>query len=284
MEASLETITETNQRLFICREFHLPAFDAPWHFHPEIELTYIVKGRGTRLVGDSIEPFCEGELVLLGSELPHRWINDHVAEKRKDYARSIVTQFRPSIFAKDWRLSEEFHSIEKMLQRASRGLSFSANSSLVKALQEANQRSGIGQSLSIIELLHRLSEAPARPLASLLYATTVPQDHNHPVHAAHQFILKHHSEPITLTQIAHASGIAPNSLCRAFKKSSGKSVFDFLSDIRIHKACALLIESDMQITTIAYECGFQSLSAFQKAFQRIKKTSPRAFREPYRSN
>ena len=124
LKAEFELVPRCEDGSFNVREFRLPAFSSPWHFHPQYELTYIVKGSGSRFVGDSIAPFGPGDLVLIGADLPHFWRNDAPAKTRAEYAHSVVVHFDEESFGKGFLDRPELQQASRLLVRAGRGISF----------------------------------------------------------------------------------------------------------------------------------------------------------------
>jgi AraC-like DNA-binding protein len=284
MNAILEKITYSDSALFQTGEYILPQFNAPWHFHPELELTYIVKSEGVRLVGDSVERFRAGDLVLLGSNLPHRWVNQTTEKKQK--AHSIVIQFSSNIFSDIWMNSSDFSPIRNLFEKSKRGIHFSLpnDHSVFKEILNICKKEKTDKILSFLSILSQLSKVKEMSyLTSSVYLKPEDLETYIPVQKAYQYIMDNFQESFVLTDVAEFSGTTPSSLCRLFKKCSKKTLFTFVNEVRIHNACMKLIDTSMSITEIGYSCGFNSLSSFQKAFQKFASVSPREYRKKHKA-
>lgn len=277
MKLKLEQLSlHGHTQSFLCYNLTLPTFEFFWHYHPEYELTLIVKGKGKRLVGDSYEEFAAGDLVLVGPHLPHTWIGD---EKRKDLYSAVVIQFSRE-FIDSFLGLPEFSDIKKMLSRSGSGLyfPFSKNNPVREAIIGLTQLQGVVAVTGLLNVLQKLSKLKSQHLASAYFQPLKGEENEKRVNKVCQYVQNHFKSKISLAKAASLIHLSESAFCKFFKKASGKTFSDYLNDIRVAHASVLLTETDKPIASIAYESGFESLTYFNRVFLKKKKTSPRQYR------
>ncbi len=278
MRAKLELLSQqNNNRSFLCYEVKLPSFDFFWHYHPEYELTYILRGNGKRLVGDSYENFYEGDLVLLGPSLPHTWFTE---KRSKENYRAIVIQFSLN-FIEPMLQYTEMADIRKLLKKADKGLRFSTQKSkeLSVHLYQILHNKGVDSITSLLLLLQKLSNSRTISLATPGFRPIKGNQNQQRINIVFQYVQQQFKNGISLREAASLIHLSQSAFCKFFKRISGKTFSDYVNDIRIAHACQLLIESDMLIEQIAYESGFDSLTYFNRIFLKKKETKPGSFRK-----
>lgn len=279
MRIAYEKVVPGAGRSFALLDRRAAAFDGHYHFHPEYEVTLVESSAGRRVVGDSIEPFAPGDLVLLGGNLPHQYVSNPA--KRGASAVAKVIQFRRG-FAGDALLDmPEAERIARLLDRSARGLRFGSDT--VAAARVIIQRlfatSGFAQVLQLLELLHTLAaDGQSRPIASAGYSARISTRESALVDRALQYLNQRFSEAVTFPDVCRHLKLAPATCNRLFKKSVGRSFKAMLNEIRISHACRLLIETDRSIVDVAYASGFANLSNFNRRFKHLKQAAPRAYR------
>lgn len=284
MRPSYEKITPDPDRSFHVASQALKRFDAPWHFHPEIELTWIMESRGRRFVGDSIAPFQEGELVLLGKDLPHFWQNDG-PQKRGSLARAFVIQFSPDFLGGAVWDCKEFRMIQQLLEKASRGLLFSRKSTaeVCAKMQTLDSLQSMKSLVCLLDCLDRLSmDRNALALASIGYAPNLDRRKEDRLARVFNFATKHFRESLTLGQLAREAWMSPAAFSRYFKRSTGRAPSDFLNDLRIEHASRLLSETNRTVADIAAETGYVTLTNFNRRFRERATMTPSAYRKHFR--
>jgi AraC-like DNA-binding protein len=261
-------------------------FDAPWHFHPEWELTLIQHGRGKRFVGSNIEPFDSGDLVLLGPDLPHFWHSEKAAiEPRADDSRAIVVQFRAEFPGENFLKLPELTPIRQLLQRGVSGLVFSGNeaSEAAVGLERLAGLDPLGTLLGLLSVLALLAKAQSRPLSQSHYTSPMEQDASTRLGKAYAYLVSHFHESITLEDVARAAAMSPAAFSRFFKRMSQRNLWDLLNELRVDHASRLLRETQRGITEIAFESGFGTLSSFNRHFRQTHKRTPRDYRKVLQS-
>ncbi|GAB3793383.1 AraC family transcriptional regulator [Spirosoma humi] len=272
MKALFEKVMFNEQSSLLVRRFELLYFDAPWHYHPEYELTYIVKSHGRRFVGDHVEPFRAGDLVLLGPDLPHFWRNDDEFYQPDSIhlAESIVVQFPASFTERGLASIPEAASVRELLERARYGLRFSSEMSQTTAdlMEKLPQQTGLTQVLSLLAILNMLStDQNAQLLASDGYQLAPGAAETERMKRVLEFMLRHFREEVRVEQIASIAGMAPAAFCRYFKNRTRKTFVEYLNELRIGHARKLLSNVDMSVGQVGLECGYNNNSHFHRQFK-----------------
>lgn len=282
LQAAYELIPQEESASFAVREFRLPRFSSPWHLHPEIELTLIVSGTGTRFVGDNATSFRPGDLALIGANTPHYWRS---ADHSTCEARSVVIQFREDCLGADFFHHPEMSGVLRLLTQARRGIAFPAElrKEIADRMQALLGLRGAERVAAFIALLARLAQfRRIKLLSGESFLNTTDFSGHDRVHRACRYVFEHLSGSIRLADAAKAAALSPETLCRVFKHATGKTIFDFVNDARIGHACVQLIETDSGIGEIAYASGFNTLANFNRRFRERKQMTPRQFRAQFR--
>jgi len=278
LQPTYELIPQEETTSFAVREFRLPRFTSSWHLHPEIELTLILSGTGTRFVGDSAAAFRPGDLVLIGANLPHYW---RCANPPTTRAHSVVIQFREDCLGADFFHRPEMSDVLLLLKRARRGLTFPVDTRNETAdrMKSLLKLRGAEQVAAFVSILAQLARAKrSRPLSGESFLTSADfSGHDH-IHRACRYVFEHLTGKVRLADAAKAAALSPEALCRLFKRSTGSTFFDFVNDARIGHACVQLIETDTSIGEIAFTSGFNTLANFNRRFRERKHKTPREFR------
>jgi AraC-like DNA-binding protein/quercetin dioxygenase-like cupin family protein len=275
MKAQLEDIpSKQGGASFYQTKISVPAFEFKWHYHPEYELTYILKGNGYRVVGNSHEQFSEGDLVLLGSNLPHTWCG-----KLDDGApsKALVIQFSKDFIEPFLKLNES-QSIQNLLELSHRGICCDTNQLLVDQIYTLTNTSGLDSVLSLLSILDQLSKGISRPLTTENYHGIITKQFESRVNKVCTHLQQHFHEAITLKQVSDLVFMSESNFCKFFKKATNTTFSDYLNDLRINEACHLLLSSEENISKIAHDCGFESLSYFNRVFLKKKQLTPSGFR------
>ncbi len=277
MKPTRENIQPNQGSSFSCLEIDQPEFDSHYHYHPEFEITWIVEGEGQRLIGDVVEPFCLGDLVVIGGGVPHQYRN-----WKSGRARAKVIQFSRDVFGSDFLRMPEFEGIRQLLDEAARGLRFSVEvqkmaccqiDELFESASESNR------ALRLMALLDTLGQDSEREsVASDVYAKPVKVKKMERLERVLNYLEGHWRESITLADAAQVAALHPQSLSRFFRQHLGMNFQEYLVRLRVSRAAQRLIETDRTVADIAFECGFNNLSNFNYQFKRIKGGRPSEFR------
>jgi len=272
MKALFEKITIHDQRSLLVRRFEMPQFDVPWHYHPEYELTYIAKGCGRRFVGDHVESFVAGDLVLIGPDMPHFWRSDdeYYQSESTLMAEWIVLQFPLAFTQQVLQNLPEAGAITSLLTRARYGLRFSmeVSSQMSDDIKQLATQNGLEQVLSTLHILNQLAtDRDACLLASDGYQLAPGAAETERMKRVLEFTLAHFRDEIRIEQIASVTGMAPAAFCRYFKKRTRKTYVEYLNELRIGHARKLLTNADLSIGQVGLECGFNNISHFHRQFK-----------------
>jgi AraC-like DNA-binding protein len=259
------------------------AWNNPWHYHPEIEILYCIKGKGTNFIGNSIRSIEEGELLVLGKNLPHTRQRDKVYyhENSTETPESIVIQFRDDFLGDHFFELKEFAHIREFLNLARLGLKFFGHtqSAVVERLEEIrgmNTTASVLELLAILDVLARSEEFIQ--LNSVNDVIDVHEKSSQKINKVYHYTIEHFREPITLNQVASLTNHSPAAFCRYFKTRTRKSYFQYLTEIRIAYACELLMEGNKDVTRVCFASGFNNLSNFHKQFKKVMKLTPSEYR------
>ena len=274
---------------FILIERQKTNFNFPIHIHPECELNFIENAKGAqRIVGDSIEEIDEEELVLVTNpHLEHAWKDYRNVSKN---IHEITIQFHPDLLTDTFLNKNQMISIRQLFRHAERGVAFSRESiakvrPLLKTLTCEND--SFYSLIKLLIILHELSiDKGMRELSTGQFAANVMHQHSsdESLGRVMDYLSRHYSEVIRLSEVAEMVNMSESSFCRFFKQHTSKSFIDFLTDIRLGAASRALIDSSLSIAEIGYDCGFNNLSNFNRIFKKKKGVTPSEFRDNYRKN
>lgn len=286
MKAILQKVPGSVDSSFTVQEFHSDYFNIPWHFHPEFELVYITKSEGTRFIGDKIGSFQPGDLVLVGSNLPHWYRNDpaYYNSDPEFKAASIVIQFTTNFLGETFLFAPEMSKIHKVLSNAQRGLELYGGlaDKISSMMHEIVNLKGMDRLLHLLSILNYISSSNEYNLLSDK-GPSVGINENDPkrINRVYEYVMNNFTESITIEDASELIHMCPSAFCRYFKKRTRKTFTCFLNEIRISHACKLLIEEDFSITEICYKSGFNNISYFNRQFKSHNKLTPQAFRNEY---
>jgi AraC-like DNA-binding protein len=287
MKAQFHKVPVNIQSSFSIRHDRKPNFGTTWHYHPELELVYTIKGEGVRLIGDNVGNFGPGEMVLVGANLPHVWRCNEAYFQDDPSLRveAIVLQFMPECLGRYLLNLPEAYLIPKLFARAKSGLFISGETRaqlepLLRAALHATDLDRVIILLSILKILSNSSELRAITTEhhSLQGANAADTQR---IDKLYSYTLANYKKEITLEEVAALSNLSVTSFCRYFKLITKKTYYDFLLEIRISQACRLLIEDRLLTEVICFECGFNNVSNFYRHFKKITNLTPLGYKRKY---
>jgi AraC-like DNA-binding protein len=260
-------------------------FDHPWHYHPEVELTWIVRGEGQRHAGDSVEPFEAGDLCLMGSNLAHCWLSPKNRSGLENEA--VVLQFHPDWIDSLSHISPELFVLKKIKKLSNHGLQLTGSTrDTISNLLEKILQQPTGSPVRIILCLEvlvqiTLSEAGLRRLS--VNPPNPPQSMRVSRRLAPimQLIDQNYTDELHQAELAARCGITPAAFSRLFRKSTGQTYSEYISRLRIRHVCRLLRIRDITISEAAFESGFNDLPNFNRTFRRLMETTPGDYRRRF---
>jgi len=257
-----------------------------WHFHPEYELVLNLKSCGTRIIGDNVELFDPYTMTFIAGNLPHSW-NHYCQDGKVPADHSIVCNFRGDAFGESFLSQHEMKAIRELLSDAERGIAFS-EADARKAepfLRDMTIQTGIDKMISLFTVLGQLSSAERkRFLCSTDYKRANDQRGNQRMSDVYTHIRLNYKKSISLKEISSIANMSPFAFSRFFKKHSGARLVEYINQVRTNRACYLLRETDNYIHEIAIECGFHSISNFNKYFRKLTSLAPGEYRAGYRNS
>jgi AraC-like DNA-binding protein len=289
MRPQLLKVSKGPDRSFSVRQDLVPHVNNRWHYHNEVELIHFKKGEGTQFIGDNIKHFKAGDVVLVGSNLPHYWRFDDVyfEENSKAHADVRVSHFSENFWGENFLQLPENTAIRTMLEKARRGLQITGKTRqhVAELLEQLLTAEGAQR---IVLLIEALSAIAACKQLIQLSSIGFKQDHidseNDRINSIYEYSIKNFKRKIQLEEIADVANISPNSFCRYFKSRTRKTYSQFLIELRVGHACKLLIENNECIKRLCYESGFNNFTSFHKYFKAITGKSPLAYQKEFVSN
>lgn len=263
-----------------------PNFGRIWHFHPELELHYTIKGKGVRFIGDNVDNFSEGELILLGENLPHTWRCDECYYQNDPdiNVEAIVLQFLPECLGKGFNELPEAYAISRLYEKARRGMIIGgdARAETIRLLYEAQGAAGMQKLICFIRILQVLSETEEfSSIASAHSFYRSGEKENIRLNNIYTYTLANFRREISLQEVAELSNLSVTSFCRYFKMMTKKSYYDFLIEIRISHTCRMLIEDKYPIEVLCFDCGFNNVSNFYRHFRRVTGMTPLEYKRKF---
>ncbi|MDD2791635.1 MAG: AraC family transcriptional regulator [Sediminibacterium sp.] len=259
-------------------------FDFPLHYHEEMELNFIINAKGAkRFVGDHISEIEEMELVLVGSNLPHAWKTYHCKSRE---IHEITIQFHKELFDEKMLGRNQLRFIREMFENSKRGILFSkaTTQQLGPRLKQLRSKQGFDSVLELLSILHDLSiSRNMRILSDATFSNLQLNYNSRRIEKVMEYMNKNFDKPIRLSDAAKIANMTEVSFSRFFKFHTGVSFMDNLLDIRLGHASRLLIDTNQPVSEVAYNCGFNNISNFNRIFKKKKECTPKRFREDYTS-
>jgi len=286
MKAALQKSPISENSAFEVKYLTAPHFDPNWHFHPEFQLFLVIKGTGTRFIGDHVSPFNEGDLVFTGPNLPHVWQSDHEYFKDNNdlITEGIVIYFAENFLGKDLLHKNEMYKVKQLFQKAQRGMELYGKTAnqMRDVMNGILQINDFDRVLALLNLLNTMSNTSEyKLLASEGYSNSMKETETDRMNRVHTFVMKNFREKISLDEVAAIANMSPSSFSRYFKVHANKTFSDFLTEIRIGYCCKLLTNQRMSVSQICYDSGFNTLSNFNRQFKEVTHYSPLEYRKKY---
>ncbi len=253
---------------------HTPA---SWHFHPEIELVYVNKGKGKTHIGNHLSYFNNSQLLLIGSNLPHNGFTDRLTTNGSE----TLIQFNPEFLGNNFFNVPEMVSIKRLLEKAKNGIVFGVKTKrkLGSKIEKISQKGGFKQILLLLEVLHTLSKSDDYTILNADgFVFEIQPQNSSKIDLIFKYINQNFDQHITLEEISNLVSMTVPAFCRFFKKTTGKTFTKLVNEYRIVHATKLLSESQKSITDICYECGFNNFSHFNKLFKEFTGKSASKYR------
>lgn len=281
-KASVEILAAPRSASFLIKKFDKRCFEAPFHFHPEYELTCITEGCGKRFVGNNMKGFKKNDLVLMGSNLPHCWKLDH---DKNSAGGSIVIQFHYNFMGENFWQSPEMELVQKLLKRSMAGIEFKGRiREEIKELMIASfdEKTNFTKFIYLLKILSTLAGSKEFTLLNKKRTNPTQSDfHLERGNKVFAYIVENFHSNVTLDEAAQTIGMTPTAFCKYFKKTTRKTFVETVTDFRINFATQQLVETDKTIADICFESGFKDMSHFYKIFRSRMEISPLNYRKQF---
>jgi AraC-like DNA-binding protein len=280
-------VAVTPQNSFSVRHDILPTFRGIWHYHPELELHYVIKGEGVRFIGDNISNFSPGEILLLGETLPHCWRckDEYFQPDSGLNVEVIVIHFLPDCLGRYLLNLPEAYLLPKLFEKAKSGMVIGgkAKIELAKLMRQAVNATNLDRIIIFLSILKTLAESETYDPITLSHSEFHQSNESDTIrlNKVCSYTLSNYKTDISLQKIAAIGNLSVTSFCRYFKLMTKKTYSDFLTEIRISHACRLLIEDKLPIEVLCFECGFNNVSNFYRHFKKVTQISPLEYKRRY---
>lgn len=267
----------TNNTLLV-QEDKGVSFYTKLHQHKEIQISYVVAGRGTLIIGDSVNQYKEDDLFIFGSNVPHVLKSD-VDSCDSSYMISIF--FTQQSFGEHFFDLPELKVTKQLIDDTFYGIQVNSNKEkLKKKFKKIRNENTLERFITFFKILHTIGLSDYKKIASFTNKRLYTDNEGKRMSNIFEYTLSNFHKEITLNTIANIANMTPNAFCRYFKTRTNKTYFQFLIELRIENACKLLkSKNNLSIAEISYQCGFKNISNFNRKFKHLKNASPRDFRE-----
>lgn len=281
-KATVEIISPAKRESFLIREFDKKGFLAPFHFHPEYELTCILEGKGKRFVGNNMSGFQSNDLAFIGSNLPHCW---KLTSSKNAKASSIVIQFSRGFLGTGFFETPEIINIQKLLKKSESGIAFRGR--IKEHIQESmrdilNEKDIFRKLIILLVILNKLSTSREYILLNKNNSVSEESGNNRErINKVFAYIVDNFHNEISLNKAAKIIEMTPNAFCKYFKRVTRKTFMETVINYRISFATQQLTETDKSIAEVCFESGFGDISHFYKMFTSRMEISPLNYRKQF---
>jgi len=286
MKPQLLKVASGPAHSFSVRQDVQPDINNKWHYHKEVEIIHFKQGAGTQFIGDSIQRFQAGDTVILGANLPHYWRFDEVyfSGESHEPVDILVTHFCEDFWGDAFLNLPENKPIKGLLEKAQQGLKISGPNQpkIVELLENMLQSEGPERLTLLIQTLTEISKSyKQEAISSVNFKYTLAEKESDKINDIYNYSMANLSRKIALEEVAAVAGISPNSFCRFFKSRTRKTYSEFLNEIRVGRACMLLIDNMLNVKQVCFESGFNNFASFHKCFKHITGKSPLVYQKEF---
>ncbi len=285
MKPSLERLPLEQGESFVVKYFDYNFYPTPWHYHPEYEIVLVSESTGKRFIGDHITDFKPGNLALLGPNIPHTYRNEEKFYQKNSTlrAKSIVIHFSEQSLGNDFLQLPEAKLIRQLLQKSSKGLDITGatNTEVSKKLNEIVQQKGLRRWHTLLDILTVMAES--KKLKPITSTPQVGYNEKESTRMCQVFdwITLNYSTAIKLGDAAKIAGMNENAFSRFFAQRTRKTFSGFVQEMRLQKAARLLVEDELPVTEICYECGYNNISNFNRQFLNYYNINPISYKKTF---
>lgn len=285
------TIPVAHDTSVITDQVELPYHYPYLHRHKEAQITWVQQGEGTLIVGNNMHAYTAGDIFFLGANLPHLFKSnpDYFKADQFNAVKALTVFFNPDGVLSSLFALPEMKSLQVFLQQHQQGFKIPHDKfeQVSQAMYTVKNAAGPGKLICFVQLLSELLSIQTRldPLSAYGNLPGITESEGIRIGNIYNYIMQHYSEPITLEAVAKAACMTPESFCRYFKKHTGHTFISFLNEVRINEACKKLTTHRFEsVSSIAYTCGFKSITNFNRVFRSVSGSSPREYLDNYLNN
>ncbi|MDX2188903.1 MAG: AraC family transcriptional regulator [Bacteroidota bacterium] len=287
MRPQLQKLPLNQGSSFVLLDYQRPYNETPWHYHPEYEIVLVLESEGTRFVGDKVDTFKAGDLSFIGPNVPHYYRNTdaYYQDNPAFKTRNIVIHFLENFLGDTFFEVPEMLLVRQLFEKSKRGLDMEGNTKKVvsQLLLEMIRQSPAKRLISLLEILELLSNSSeTKFISNYNMVGTNPSDAEK-INVIFNYVLKHFKEEIKVADIAEKVHLSETGFSRYFKHRTRKTFSEFVQEIRLGEAKRLLIETEKNIAEIAFECGFNNLSNFNRQFKHLTNVSPSSYKYMFKN-
>ena len=285
MKPALEHLPKEKDHSFVVKFFDYNYYPTPWHYHPEYEIVMVTESNGKRFIGDNISDFHPGNLAFIGPNIPHTYRNDdkYYEESAALRAKSIVIHFTEASLGNDFLQLPEARLLSNLFERSLHGLDIygDTHQGISKKLFDIVSLAGLKRWLCLVEILLELAES--KNLAPITKITHVGYNEKESKRLCNVFdwVTTNFEKDIKLSEAARIAQMNENAFSRFFSLRTRKTFSGFVQELRLQKAAKLLVENDMTITEVCYECGYNNISNFNRQFLNQYQMNPMTYRKTF---
>lgn len=271
-------IPKSKEEALIYQEDKELVFYDKLHQHEEIQISYIQRGEGTILVGDTITEYKKGDIIALGSNLPHVFRSE-TTDTEKSVMQTIF--FTSTSFGKDFFELPEFKTLIPFFAMLKHGFKIEGDTQkTANQFKKFKNGDELERFSLFFKIIKNLCFSEKKPLSSFIYEKNLSDSEGKRMQSVFEYVMTNYQKNITLEEIAAISNMTKNAFCRYFKIRTNKTFFQFLIEIRIERAGKLLLKNkESSVLEIAEVCGFNNISNFNRKFKEIKHLSPLQYRK-----
>ncbi len=287
MKPVFEKTPHSQWESFHCEVVVGDSYNAAWHFHPEYQITLVIRSCGYRLVGDNIAPLHSGDLVLVGSNLPHVWQQEAITRSKPGHAvHAVIVRFLETFAGRDFLEIPEMKPVRRLLHRSMRGLQMSGatRDAVADKMRRLPDSSGLERVSGLLSILHTLAASEdLQPIASAGFVPVLNGSDEGRMQRVCDYINSHLAEDIERPAVAREAHLSEGAFSRFFRLRTGKTLPQYVNELRVGRACRFLAEDESKVTDIALDCGFANLANFNRRFVEITGVTPRDYRRHFQN-
>lgn len=286
MIPTLEKVEADINHSFLVNHIVMEYFPSPLHFHPEVEILLVVQGDGTRIVGDSVNRYKPGDLVLIGSNTPHVWYSDRIPNENeiKKWSEAIYIMFDPNKFGEQFWNIPETKSIRKFITLTRRGIKLTGETreKILAIMNVISDSIGFKRVCLLMNMLEIIASSDEYVfLSSPFSQNIINKNDSDRLNKVYEYVINNFRKEITLDEAASVANFSTPAFCHYFKKRVNKTFIKFLNEIRVGHACRLLVDENFPVADICFMCGFNNTSYFIKQFKMITGLTPLCYRKKF---